>query len=188
MAGRLTAAAHAAIADTLEPGGLAIDATAGNGHDTLFLARAVGPAGRVFAFDVQSRAIAATRNRLREARVADRVRLIEAGHETLAAQLPPEACGNIAAVMFNLGYLPGGDHAVTTASETTTAAIETAAAFLAPGAVMTLMAYRGHAGGLSESEAVARSCRALAASGCEVRCEAAAGDGPVLWVVRAPAQ
>ena len=187
MAGRLTTVAHAAIAEALEPGALAVDATAGNGHDTLFLANTVGPGGRVFAFDVQARAIEATRHRLNEAGVSDRVELVLAGHEAMATQLPEEAHGQIAAVMFNLGYLPGADHATTTSTETTTAALEAAVALLAPAAVMTVMAYRGHAAGLPESEAVARHCEALAMSAYAVRQESAAGNGPVLWVVRAPA-
>ncbi|MEL6199010.1 MAG: class I SAM-dependent methyltransferase [Pseudomonadota bacterium] len=186
MAGRLTAVAHAAIADTIESGSMAVDATAGNGHDTLFLAKAVGPDGIVFAFDVQARALAVTGHRLADAGVAERVRLIHAGHELMAEQLPDAACGHLAAVMFNLGYLPGADHAVTTAAETTTAAIATAAECLAPGAVMTVMAYRGHAPGVPESEAVAQQCEMLAASGFAVSRESAAGNGPVLWIVRAP--
>ncbi|MEO0347031.1 MAG: class I SAM-dependent methyltransferase [Pseudomonadota bacterium] len=187
MAGRLTAVAHAAIAESLEPGALAVDTTAGNGHDTLFLANIVGPNGKVFAFDVQARAIAATRQRLDDAGVSDRVALIHSGHELMAAQLPDAAHGHIAAVMFNLGYLPGADHAMTTSAETTTAALKTAVALLAPAAAMTVMAYRGHAAGKPESEAVAHYCETLAASGFTVRRESAAGNGPVLWIVRAPA-
>ena len=175
------------MAETLGRGAMAVDATAGNGRDTLFLADIVGPNGKVFAFDVQARAIAATRHRLDDAGVSDRVDLIHAGHESMAARLPGEARGHIAAVMFNLGYLPGADHATTTSAETTTAALKTAVTMLAPAAVMTVIAYRGHAAGIPESEAVARECEALSGSDFAVRRASAAGNGPVLWIVRAPA-
>ena len=61
MSKRLTQIAHEAIAAVLHDGDTTIDATAGNGHDTLMLARLVGESGRVIAFDVQSDAIIATR-------------------------------------------------------------------------------------------------------------------------------
>ena len=60
----LTTLAQQAVAAVLGPGGLAVDATVGNGHDTLFLARRVAPRGRVFGFDIQPAALAGARRRL----------------------------------------------------------------------------------------------------------------------------
>lgn len=155
---RLTERVHARLAAHLGAGDRVVDATAGNGHDTLFLARQVGARGQVWAFDVQAPALAATRERLQAAGLTDRVRLIHAGHQSMARHLPPAALGQLRAVMFNLGYLPGGDHALTTRPETTLAALQAAWDALAPGGVISLMIYRGHPGGAAEFEAVANWC------------------------------
>lgn len=147
--------AHWHVENVLAPGALAVDATAGNGHDTLCLAESVGPAGRVWAFDVQADALRTTRDRLERAGVAERVELVAQGHETMAATLPPAARGQIRAVMFNLGYWPGGpDKTRTTQSDTTVQALAAAAAFLAPGGVVTAVCYTRHPGGEEEAQAV----------------------------------
>ena len=149
------ARAHEAMAECLRPGDWAVDATAGNGHDALFLAQTVGPEGRVFAFDIQSAAATATRRRLAEAGVAERVEVGVRGHEHLSAALPPTAQGRVRGVMFNLGYLPGGDKSLITRPETTLTALQAAAAVLEPGGRLTVVAYPGHAGGGEETAAVA---------------------------------
>lgn len=147
------------VAERLGAGGIAVDATAGNGVDTLFLARAAGARGRVYAFDVQQSALERTRQRL-AAETGDGalapVTLVHAGHERMAASIPDSDHGRLAAVMFNLGYLPGGDPALITRPDTTLAALEAALALLAPGGIMTAVLYPGHAGGEAEAEAVAQ--------------------------------
>ncbi len=187
MGRRLTDAAHAAVADVLGTGDLAIDATVGNGQDTLFLARTVAPDGHVWGFDVQAAALALARRRLEAAGLAGAATLIEAGHETVEAHVTPRDVQGIAAAMFNLGYLPGGDHAVTTQPATSCGALRAIAGMLRAGGIITVMAYRGHAGGREEAEAVGKACEKLAVEGFAVTREAAPNDGPVLWVVRAPA-
>lgn len=106
----LDAVAHAAArrAASVAEGrcGIFVDATAGNGHDTVFLAELAGRTGHVYAFDVQTAALGATRNRLEAAGLADRVTLIHAGHENLAGLVPE--C-TVTAILFNLGFLPGSD-------------------------------------------------------------------------------
>jgi len=147
------------VAERLGSGGLAVDATAGGGVDTLFLARAAGLSGRVYAFDVQAAAIARTRARLAEAagsgEALAKVELIHAGHERMAEFVPEEAHGQLRAIMFNLGYLPGAEAGVITVPETTLAALEAGLALLAPGGVLTAVLYPGHAGGEDEADAVA---------------------------------
>lgn len=145
----------------LDPGAIAVDATVGNGHDTLFLARAVGPSGRVYGFDVQEAAIDRTRQRLTTAGVASRVTLIRDGHETMDQHMPPEARGRVATVMFNLGYLPGGDKARITRPATTVAALDQACRYLQPGGVITVVQYVGHEGGAAEAQAVDEWAKAL---------------------------
>lgn len=149
--------AHTLAAAALAPGGLAIDATVGNGHDTLFLVRKVGASGHVVGFDVQAEALTATRERVQSQApdASDRLRLVHAGHETMAAHLGKGDIGTVGAIMFNLGYLPGGDHSVTTKPATTRRALDASLEFLRPGGVITIVAYPGHEGGEEEAEAVA---------------------------------
>lgn len=189
---RLTALAQAAVAEVLGAGMRAIDATVGNGQDTLFLARQVGAKGQVYGFDVQAAALASSAARLAAAGLADRVRLFQAGHETLADCLPSEARGRVGAVMFNLGYLPGSDKQCITRAPSTLPALGQAAEWLAPGGLLTVLAYRGHAGGREEAAAVARWLQALDPRGFRLqhRGVADAGDrGPELWLLyRRPIQ
>jgi ubiquinone/menaquinone biosynthesis C-methylase UbiE len=148
---RPTALAHHEVAAVLRPGDLAIDATAGNGHDTLFLAQRVGEAGRVIAFDVQAAAIAAASARIAAEGLSGRVDFITGSHEEMAGHAAP---GTVAVVMFNLGYFPGGDHAVITRTTATLAALEAAVSVLKPGGILTVVCYPGHPGGAEESAAV----------------------------------
>jgi len=150
---QLTDLAQQAIANVLRPGGTAIDATAGNGHDTLFLAKTVGPKGCVYAFDIQPEAIEQTR-RLLDANEISNVNLFQASHELMLDTIGKSATQNVQAIMFNLGYLPGGDHSITTTVETTMVAIESATSLLAPNSVMTILVYIGHAGGPDELTAI----------------------------------
>lgn len=158
---RATEHAQLLVRDVLREGDWAVDATAGNGHDTVFLAGIVGPTGRVFGFDVQEAAVHAASVRLSG---LPQVSLIHCGHELLAERLPPDAQGRIAAVMFNLGYLPGGSKAVTTCAETTLAALYQALVLLKPGGIVTLVLYPGHPGGREEANAVRDHGRCLGPS------------------------
>ena len=162
---RLTGLAHQKLAEVLRPGDFAADMTAGNGHDTLFLANAVGGTGRVFAFDVQAAALEATRARLEKHGAIDRVELKLACHSTLHAALPSEARGRLGAVMANLGYLPGGEEEIVTTADGTLKMLRAAADNLRPGGVLSVIAYPGHPGGEIESAAVAMKLRELASEG-----------------------
>lgn len=150
---------HALLSPRLKPGDVVVDATMGNGHDTLFLALHVLPGGRVFAFDVQEGAIAQTRSKISNLRDqipnGDCVKLIHAGHETFESHLPAELRGRVRAFMFNLGWLPGAQNKGTfTRTETTLLALGLAAEWLAEGGVITVVCYPGHEGGDTEAEQV----------------------------------
>ena len=179
---RLTELAQAAIRERIRPGAVAVDATAGNGHDTAFLAGAVGPGGQVYAFDTQPAAIRATRHRLRAEGIAGRVRLIEACHSRLPEFLPLSL--DLDAVMFNLGYLPGSDKRLVTQSTTTLPALAASLERLAERGVITVTAYRGHPGGSDESGAVATWIDLLAKERHSIEHYAAPGEGPLLWVIQ----
>jgi len=147
--------ARTIVAQAVRQGDTVVDATVGNGHDTLFLAECVGPSGQVYGFDVQEAAIAATQLRLRERALAERVHLHHGGHERMRDALPPDVQGRIRAVMFNLGYLPGApEKTVMTRPETTLAALDAALDLLTPGGVITAVVYPAHEGGREEAEAV----------------------------------
>jgi SAM-dependent methyltransferase len=151
-------AAHQCASEGLSGGDLAIDATVGNGHDTLFLLRQVGASGRVIGVDIQADALSATRARVHDADAAllGRLRLVHDGHEAMRTHVEPADVGGVGAVMFNLGYLPGGDHAITTQPDTTVPALNAAFDLLRPeGGVLTVVAYPGHKGGAEETAAVA---------------------------------
>ena len=156
----LTEQAHDIIRRAIRAGDTAIDATTGNGHDTTFLARQVGPTGAVFAFDVQQTALDRTRERL-DAEGLTNVTLLHHDHAEMNAIIPERHHGYVAAVMFNLGYLPGGDAIVTTRGDRTVTAITAALKLLRPQGVLTVIAYVGHAGGLEEAAAVERLLREL---------------------------
>jgi 16S rRNA C1402 N4-methylase RsmH len=151
---RLTDLAHQQVAAVAGMDDEVVDATAGNGHDTLELARLVGETGRVHAFDIQQAAIDQTRRRLSRHGLLERVTLQLCGHEHLLERLPPECRGKIAATMFNLGYLPGGDKQRVTRAATTVRAMEQAVWCLRPGGILTVIAYPGHPGGSDELDAV----------------------------------
>lgn len=156
---RLTEVARQAVCDALCPGDLAIDATVGNGHDTRFLAETVAPDGKVLGLDVQQAALDATRVRLDAIWPSSRgspVDLFRCGHEQLRRTVPPDWHGRVGAVMFNLGYLPGGDKTLITRRETTLAALDQALPLLRPGGLISLMVYRGHPGAQDEADAISQ--------------------------------
>ncbi|MEO5711965.1 MAG: class I SAM-dependent methyltransferase [Luteolibacter sp.] len=148
---RPTALVQQILGGILREGDLVIDATAGNGHDTLFLAKCVGENGRVLAFDVQEAAIASAWAKIQQAGVAGRVEFFHESHERMEAHA---AADSVAAVMFNLGYLPGDDHELTTGTESTLTALEAAALVLKPGGMLSVVCYPGHPAGAVEAEAV----------------------------------
>ena len=147
---RATQLAHEAVAEVLRAGERAVDATAGNGHDTLFLAQLVGEGGRVLAFDVQRAAIESAKARIGSAGLVDRVEFFQESHAGISRRVEP----GVGAVMFNLGYLPGGDHGVITEAGETLKALDGASGVLRPGGVLTVVCYPGHEGGGEESRAV----------------------------------
>lgn len=134
------------------PGTVAIDMTAGNGHDTLFLAELVGD-GHVYAFDVQEEAVVATRQRLEEAGMSERVSVIHDSHHTVQTVVADET-RPITAAVFNLGYLPGSDKTVTTIGETTIDALRQLQDVMAIGGVIVVVIYHGHDSGKIERDEV----------------------------------
>lgn len=176
---RIVSWSHELLAEVVPPGGLAVDLTAGNGHDTLILGELVGSAGQVVAFDIQEQALLATEQRLAEAGIAVHhcrerrfldgdhgVSLVAASHAELDCYLETPANGIIA----NLGYLPGGDSQLITRPESTLVALEKACVLLAPAGRLAVVVYPGHPGGREEAEQVDLFFASLPEQEFEVLC------------------
>lgn len=142
---------------TIRKGDTVVDATMGNGKDTLFLCDLVGETGHVYAFDVQREAVERTRERMKAAGYESRTTLLLAGHETMAEHIKAP----VQAVMFNLGWLPGAEHIVTTRTETTLQAVSAALSLIAPGGIVTVCVYPGHEEGTRELEALKKYVSSL---------------------------
>ena len=150
----LTTLAHNTLLTSVKAGSYVIDATIGNGHDTLFLAQSVGNTGKVFGFDIQESAIRKTKTRLSEHNCFTQVELYFSGHENIAELIPTLYHKKIDAIVFNLGYLPHSDKSTITRSETTIKALTASLELLSNKGLISAMCYPGHIGGQEESNAV----------------------------------
>ena len=173
---RLTAAANSWIEAALFDGALAVDATVGNGYDTLFLAHRVGPKGKVLGFDVQKAALAGAREMLKFVGSLDRVSFIHDSHSRLANYLPAEAA--IQGAMFNLGYLPRGNRQIMTRPDTTVMALRGVLANLAARGRITILVYRGHEEGILEYVEVRRFLEQLSDDEWMIEEFASTSDSP----------
>lgn len=138
-------------------GAIAVDATMGNGHDTQWLCELAGENGRVYAFDVQPEAVERTGERLAEMGFLGRAELFCAGHERMAEFVHEQAD----AIVFNLGWLPGAEHGVTTQTSTTLMAVNAALELLKEDGLMTVCIYPGHEEGTRELHALMEWASAL---------------------------
>ncbi|MEJ2200613.1 MAG: class I SAM-dependent methyltransferase [Desulfuromonadaceae bacterium] len=154
---RMVDRAHELLSEVLAPGDVAVDLTAGNGIDTLFLAEQVGPTGRVVAFDIQEQALQHTMALLEDAALV--CSLLEPSPEPVAlpdsgvilirdshCQLQRYLQGPLQAIIANLGYLPGGNEHLVTRAETTLAALRQGLELLKQGGRLVVVVYVGHAG------------------------------------------
>ncbi len=141
------ALSHLLLKNFVRTGSQLVDATCGNGKDTLLLARLAGETGHLYAFDIQKEAIERTFQRLSEQGLQDRVTLINDGHERILELLDSQ----IDAIVFNLGWLPGASREITTSSSTTIKALESSLLLLAPSGLLIVTCYPGHQGGDEEA-------------------------------------
>ncbi len=153
------------LEQVVRPGDIVVDATCGNGHDTVFLAEQVGTKGQVYAFDIQAAALAATKQRLAEKGYINRVQLIQDSHTTMNRYITAP----VKAVMFNLGYLPGSDKLVVTKPKTTREAIDQGLDLLMSSGIMTLVLYQGHETGWEEARHVEQHLAQLCQTHYNVR-------------------
>lgn len=136
---------HEFLKEILNKDSLFVDATMGNGNDTVYFAPLVK---ELIAFDIQEAAIEATRKKL-EASQLNNVQLILDGHEHVDLYTD-----KIDAAIFNLGYLPSANKDLVTKPETTILAVEKIIERLVVGGRIAIMVYYGHTGGQEERKAL----------------------------------
>jgi ubiquinone/menaquinone biosynthesis C-methylase UbiE len=139
-------AAHDYLLPSLRQAECVVDATAGNGHDTLFLCRNTPPECRIWAFDIQAEALRSAKERVCQHGFTDRVQWIQADH----AQLGDHVDIPVDAAVFNLGFLPGHDHVLTTKPDSLGQALNSLLKLLKPQGRISIVAYPGHGPGQEE--------------------------------------
>lgn len=153
---RVLPVAKRLISERVQPGEMVVDATAGNGNDTLFLAELVGDSGKVFAFDIQQQALDTTRQHLGD--LAGRTSLVLDSH----ANVRQYVSGEIGGAMFNLGYLPySEDQSIITKPSSTIAALDALLGLLKKTGIITITVYDGHEGGSEERDALLEYVKTL---------------------------
>ncbi|HKL11923.1 MAG TPA: class I SAM-dependent methyltransferase [Clostridia bacterium] len=138
------------IVRMLQPGGFAVDATAGNGHDSLFLSDMVGKNGKVLGFDIQESAIGNSRSLLESNAKYNNYRFVCDCHTRLSEYIDEP----VDIFVYNLGYLPGGDKSKTTNAENTILSVKTAMSLLKTKGSLLIVCYPGHESGYREEEAI----------------------------------
>lgn len=151
--------AHKIWAELLSPNDLVVDATCGNGHDTLALAKL---AKHVYAIDIQHDAISAAKERV--ASCSNKVTFMQGCHSQFPGVIPRNS---IKLVVYNLGYLPGGDKTKTTMQDTTLASIRNALDLVMPGGMVSITCYPGHHEGKLEQDMLLEFAKGL---GRELTC------------------
>ena len=147
-------------------GDTVIDATCGNGHDSLIMANlSISEfSGRLYCIDIQQKAVEATRRLFLDSpnlseqlkqNLDQRISFVCGNHSTFPPELQPST---VSLVVYNLGYLPGikrdDPHFIRTELSTTIQSIERAAILLKEGGLLSITAYPGHDGGEAELLAV----------------------------------
>ena len=139
------------IEEQVKDGDICIDATMGNGNDTLLLSRLAGPDGQVLAFDIQEQALQAARQKLLRENAPANYTLFLESHTHMADHVKPDS---VSCIVFNFGYLPGGDHSLATRSETSIQALEQSLTLLKKGGLLSLCIYSGGDSGFEERDAL----------------------------------
>lgn len=137
------------IQEHVKEGDFCIDATAGNGHDTLLLCQLTKDSGRVLAFDIQQVALEHTEELLKENEC--KAELILDSHVNMGKYAKT---ASVDCIVFNFGYLPKGNHTICTKAETSIEAIEVGLSLLKKGGMMTLCIYSGRDSGFEERDAL----------------------------------
>lgn len=155
---QITEWCHHFIREHVKAGDLCIDATAGNGNDTLLLCELVGEQGKVIAFDIQEEAVENTKKRLEERGISKRAEVLLESHTNMSRYAEADS---VSCIVFNFGYLPGGDHSLATKKDTSIAAIHEGLRLLKKGGMMSLCIYSGGDSGFEERDAILEELKQL---------------------------
>lgn len=155
---QITEWCHHFIREHVKQGDLCIDATAGNGNDTLLLCELVGEHGKVIAFDIQKEAVENTKKRLEEHSASKQAQVLLESHTNMSHYAEADS---VSCIVFNFGYLPGGDHALATKKDTSIAAIYEGLRLLKKGGMMSLCIYSGGDSGFEERDAILAELKQL---------------------------
>ena len=155
---QITEWCHHFIRNHVQAGDVCIDATAGNGNDTQLLCELVGESGKVFAFDIQEQAVVNTKARLEEAELLQRAEVLLNSHTNMKQYVNE---GEVSCIVFNFGYLPGGDHNLATRKDTSIEAIHEGLRLLRKGGMMSLCVYSGGDSGFEERDAILEELKKL---------------------------
>ena len=123
------------IRQQVQEGDFCIDATMGNGNDTLLLTQLCGKSGKVLAFDIQKQALETTKKELTAAHVPENYKLLLESHANMAEYANPDS---VSCIVFNFSYLPGGDHTLATRGETSIEALTQSLTLLKKGGKISL--------------------------------------------------
>lgn len=125
---------------------IVVDATIGNGYDTLFLRKQLSNEGFLYGFDIQKKAIEVTKDRLIKNACYNGVKLIHDGHENFKKYIETP----VDIILYNLGYLPKGDKDITTESKKTLESVKEGMSLLKSAGVIFITVYPGHLPGALE--------------------------------------
>ena len=139
------------IKEQVQPGDICIDATMGNGNDTLLLSHLCGSDGHVYAFDIQELALEHTKNLLEKEDAPENYTLLLKSHEFMQDYVQNQT---VSCIVFNFGYLPGGDHTKSTKSTSSIKALEQSLLLLKKGGILSLCIYSGGDSGFDERDAL----------------------------------
>jgi hypothetical protein len=145
--------AHECVRDHISSPDIVVDATLGNGHDAVFLCKLIGAHGTLYGFDIQQDALDHTWHSIQQEveHIPNHLHLFRENHAMMESMIAQEHHGQISAIMFNLGYLPGTDHQLTTTWSTTRLALDASLRLIRKHGILTIVVYPGHPAGLEES-------------------------------------
>ena len=115
------------------------------------LAVFAGKKGHVLAFDIQELALAHTRERLEKENAAHNYELILDSHANMGNYAAPMS---VNCIVFNFGYLPGGDHSLATRPDSSILALQASLGLLKKGGMISLCIYSGGDSGFEERDQI----------------------------------
>jgi len=152
----LTQLSHILLKSLTNGSGIYIDATAGNGYDTLFIAKMLKQNGSLFSFDISYQAVGNTKKLLEENNISiNNVNIINDSHENIDKYIGQN---KIKAAIFNLGYRPHSDKTVKTMPASTILALGKILYRLECGGAVIICSYTGHDGGEEDEQVFKYLC------------------------------